>query len=169
MNINQAQRFTTLDVFRGMTIFLMIVVNTGGSGAEPYAPLLHAAWNGCTLTDLVFPSFLFAVGNAMPFAMKKNAETTKSSIAYKILKRSFLIFLIGYLLGWYTTMHWSEAGLSFPPLFKGRVLAVLQRIALCYFLAAIIVNWFSVRSILALSFIFLLGYWILLYAFGDTG
>ena len=71
MSNTHSERFITLDVFRGMTIFLMIVVNTPGGGAMPYAPLEHAQWNGCTLTDLVFPSFLFAVGNAMPFSMKK--------------------------------------------------------------------------------------------------
>jgi hypothetical protein len=61
------KRFYALDVFRGATIVLRIIVNTPGSGAMPYSQLLHADWNDCTLTDLVFPSFLFAVGNAMSF------------------------------------------------------------------------------------------------------
>ena len=61
------QRFTSLDIFRGMTICLMIIVNTPGDGDFTFAPLLHAHWNGFTPTDLVFPSFLFAVGNAMSF------------------------------------------------------------------------------------------------------
>ena len=71
MNENKAQRFVTLDVFRGMTVCLMIIVNTQGGGASPFTQMMHAEWNGCTLTDLVFPSFLFAVGNAMVFANKK--------------------------------------------------------------------------------------------------
>ena len=83
------KRFVTLDVFRGMTVFLMIVVNTQGSGAEPYPAMMHAEWNGCTLTDLVFPSFLFAVGNAMAF--------TQPGLM-KIFRRSLLLFVIGWLL-----------------------------------------------------------------------
>ncbi|HET9432910.1 MAG TPA: DUF5009 domain-containing protein, partial [Chitinophagaceae bacterium] len=65
------ERFTALDVFRGMTVCFMIIVNTSGNWDTTYAPLLHANWHGFTPTDLVFPSFLFAVGNAMSFAMKK--------------------------------------------------------------------------------------------------
>jgi len=64
-------RFLALDVLRGMTVCFMIIVNTPGSGAEPFSPLLHAHWHGFTPTDLVFPSFLFAVGNAMAFAMAR--------------------------------------------------------------------------------------------------
>lgn len=63
MSTRQSERFITPDVFRSMTIFLMIIVNTPGGRAMPYTPLKHAQWNGCTLTDLVFPSFLFAVGS----------------------------------------------------------------------------------------------------------
>ena len=65
------ERFLALDVFRGMTICFMIIVNTPGSGAIAYPPLHHATWDGFTPTDLVFPSFLFAVGNAMSFSLKK--------------------------------------------------------------------------------------------------
>jgi predicted acyltransferase len=64
-------RFTALDVFRGMTVCFMIIVNTPGNGDTSYAPLNHASWHGFTPTDLVFPSFMFAVGNAMSFVMKK--------------------------------------------------------------------------------------------------
>ena len=86
------ERFITLDVFRGLTIFLMIIVNTPGSGAAPYAQLEHAQWNGCTLTDLVFPSFLFAVGTSMPFAFKKFSGASETIILYNILKRCFSNF-----------------------------------------------------------------------------
>src|ERR1700692_2470333 len=64
-------RFLALDVFRGMTICFMIIVNTPGNGDYSYSPLEHAKWFGFTPTDLVFPSFLFAVGNAMSFVMAK--------------------------------------------------------------------------------------------------
>jgi len=64
-------RFLSLDVFRGMTICLMIIVNTPGDGAQTFAPFMHASWHGFTPTDLVFPSFLFAMGNAMSFVLPK--------------------------------------------------------------------------------------------------
>ena len=90
------QRFLALDVFRGMTICFMIIVNTPG-GHFSYAPLNHAAWNGFTPTDLVFPSFLFAVGNAMSFVMAKWNDLSQSRVLAKIFKRSIIIFLLGYL------------------------------------------------------------------------
>eukprot|EP01035_Chromulina_nebulosa_P003362 gene3362-4581_t len=65
------QRFTALDVFRGMTVCFMIIVNTPGNGPTTFSPLNHAAWHGFTPTDLVFPSFLFAVGNSISFVMNK--------------------------------------------------------------------------------------------------
>ena len=79
------QRFTALDVFRGMTIIFMIIVNSPGNYSTTYAPLLHADWHGFTLTDLVFPSFLFAVGNAMSFVMKKWGNMKQSQVLWKIL------------------------------------------------------------------------------------
>src|SRR5882757_9631564 len=96
-----SNRFLSLDVFRGMTICFMIIVNTPGSGATSFAPLQHAAWFGFTPTDLVFPSFLFAVGNAMSFAMKKFAGLSNSAVLWKIIKRTALIFLFGYLMSWF--------------------------------------------------------------------
>ena len=68
---NDSQRFTSLDVFRGLTVCFMIIVNTTGNGSTTYWPLLHADWNGFTPTDLVFPSFLFAVGNALSFTANR--------------------------------------------------------------------------------------------------
>src|SRR6476659_11038275 len=95
------ERFLALDVFRGMTICLMIIVNTPGNGATTFAPLEHAHWHGFTPTDLVFPSFLFAVGNAMSFVMKKWESMEQSKVLWKILKRTALIFLLGYLMYWF--------------------------------------------------------------------
>src|ERR1700710_2566016 len=97
----RAERFLSLDVFRGMTICFMIIVNNPGSGAAAFTPLEHAKWFGFTPTDLVFPSFLFAVGNAMSFAMKKFDEMDNSKVLLKIFKRTFLIFIIGYLMYWF--------------------------------------------------------------------
>src|SRR6476659_7443256 len=95
------QRNLSLDVFRGMTICFMIIVNTPGNGSTTFSPLLHAHWHGFTPTDLVFPSFLFAVGNAMSFVMDKWENIEQSKVLWKILKRTALIFLLGYLMYWF--------------------------------------------------------------------
>ena len=169
MALTSARRFVPLDVFRGLTIFLMIIVNTPGAGAEPFPSLLHAEWHGCTLTDLVFPSFLFAVGASMPFVLKKWETLSAPVVWFKILKRSTLIFVLGILLTWYTSMYWSNGGISFPSISGLRIMAVLQRIALCYLLAAIIVRWSSDRTVVIVSLLLLVAYWIILYLFGDPG
>src|SRR5215470_6155255 len=101
------QRFLALDVLRGMTICLMIIVNTPGNGATSYPPLNHAHWNGFTPTDLVFPSFMFAVGNAMSFVMKKWTQLPQSAVLGKILKRTLIIFLLGYLMYWFPFVHYN--------------------------------------------------------------
>jgi predicted acyltransferase len=103
-------RFLSLDVFRGMTLCFMIIVNTPGSGADAFSPLQHAAWHGFTPTDLVFPSFLFAVGNAMSFSMKRYIEMGNAAVLTKIFKRTLLIFLIGYLMYWFPFLYMDKAG-----------------------------------------------------------
>lgn len=170
MTVNSHQRFITLDVFRGMTVFFMIVVNTQGSGAVPFKQLEHAAWNGCTLTDLVFPSFLFSVGNAMVFANKKLAALSESAALYRIFRRTFLLFLIGYLLSWYPFIGWNGEGhIWLKPLREVRIMAVLQRIALVYCFASLLVRYISYRYLLLLSALLLITYWGLLHYFGSPG
>ena len=100
MTVAPKQRFLALDVFRGMTICFMIIVNTSGSKFT-YSPLEHAHWHGFTPTDLVFPSFLFAVGNAMSFVMNKWNTLSQSQVLGKIFKRTAIIFLCGFLLYWF--------------------------------------------------------------------
>lgn len=158
------QRFTALDVFRGMTICFMIIVNTPGNGATTFSPLLHAKWNGFTPTDLVFPSFLFAVGNAMSFVLPKWQALPQSQVLWKILKRTFIIFLLGYLMYWFPFMRRDAAGniISFP-FEMTRVFGVLQRIALCYGIAALILYYCRMRTAVILGIAFLFAYWILLY------
>src|ERR1700753_2791300 len=85
-------RHLALDVLRGMTICFMIVVNTPGSSPYSYTPLEHAAWHGFTCTDLVFPTFLFVVGNAMSFVMRKWEGQGQGQVLGKIFKRTLLIF-----------------------------------------------------------------------------
>ena len=89
------QRYYSLDVFRGATVALMILVNNPGSWSYIYAPLKHAPWHGITPTDLVFPFFLFAVGNAMAFVMPRLEKAGDRVFWRKVIKRSLLIFAIG--------------------------------------------------------------------------
>jgi predicted acyltransferase len=164
----QNQRFLSLDVFRGMTICFMIIVNTPGSGATPFAPLNHAAWHGFTPTDLVFPSFLFAVGNAMSFSLDKYKQISNSSFLRKILRRSVLIFVLGYLMYWFPFFRLNAAGeIVGAPISHTRILGVLQRIALCYLFASLIIHYFSTKVVIIISCLLLIGYWIILLVFGD--
>ena len=163
------ERFLALDVFRGMTICFMIIVNTPGSGASPYPPLEHAAWHGFTPTDLVFPSFLFAVGNAMSFSLKKYELISHSAFLKKIIRRTLLIFLLGYLMYWFPFFGLNNAGeIISSPIADTRIMGVLQRIALCYFFASLMVHYLSSAKIVFISILLLLGYWLLLLFFGDS-
>ncbi len=161
------QRYFSLDVFRGATVALMILVNNPGSGKFVFAPLEHAPWHGCTPTDLVFPFFLFAVGNALAFVMPGFELKSKSEVIYKILKRTVLIFLIGLFLNWSPFVKWSEDQLLFKhwvdpanPESGIRILGVLQRIAICYGLGALIIYFLKVKGAFVASAILLLGYWV---------
>jgi predicted acyltransferase len=167
--MNPSQRFLSLDVFRGMTVCFMIIVNTPGTGAKSFAMLQHAAWHGFTPTDLVFPSFLFAVGNAMSFSMKKFAGMENSAVLVKIFKRTLLIFLLGYLMYWFPFFSYDEAGgISLAPIANTRILGVLQRIALCYGIASLLIHYLSTRYVLIISLLFLIGYWVVMLVFGDA-
>ena len=135
------QRYYSLDVFRGATVCLMILVNNPGTWSHIFDPLEHAPWHGLTPTDLVFPFFLFAVGNALSFVMPKMEAGGDAAFWKKILKRTVLIFLIGLFLNWWPFVKWSDGELVFRnwvdpanPESGVRILGVLQRIALCYFL-----------------------------------
>jgi predicted acyltransferase len=152
-----------------MTICFMIIVNTPG-GEVSYSPLNHAHWNGCTPTDLVFPSFLFAVGNAMSFSRKKFASMTNAAVLGKIFRRTLLIFLLGFLMYWFPFFErGGDGSWSFSPLSHTRILGVLQRIALCYFFASLLVQYCSTRTILIVSALLLVGYWAALLLFGVPG
>jgi len=161
------QRFTALDVFRGMTVCFMIIVNTPGNEATTYAPLLHAQWHGFTPTDLVFPSFMFAVGNAMSFTMKKWERQSNNTVVFKILKRTIIIFLIGYLMYWFPFVHRNGEGqLVFNPIGYTRVMGVLQRIALAYGIAALMIRFLKLSSVIRISVVLILLYWLILLMFG---
>ncbi|MDB5203103.1 MAG: hypothetical protein JWQ27_2512 [Ferruginibacter sp.] len=160
-----AARFYSLDVFRGATVALMILVNNPGSWAHIHPPLEHAAWHGCTPTDLVFPFFLFAVGNAMAFVMPKLEAGGPALFWKKVLKRTFLIFLIGLFLNWFPFIKYNDAGNFVAKPFESlRILGVLQRIALCYFFASVIIYYFKLRGAFVFSAFILLAYWFLCIA-----
>lgn len=162
------ERFLSLDVFRGLTICFMIIVNTPGSGAHPFAPLEHAAWFGFTPTDLVFPSFLFAVGNAMSFTMKKFDGLSTGTVLYRILKRGLLIFLIGYIMYWFPFVDHGANGWALRPISGTRIMGVLQRIGLCYIFASLIIYFVRNKTaVIVLSALVLIGYQVILLAFGD--
>ncbi len=158
------QRFYSLDVFRGATVALMILVNTPGSWSHIYAPLEHASWHGCTPTDLVFPFFLFAVGNAMAFVLPRLQTAGDSTFWQKVIKRTLLIFLIGLLLNWFPFVKWQDGHLVGKPWANVRILGVLQRIALCYFFASVIAYYLKVRGAFVAGATILLAYWFVCVA-----
>ncbi len=156
------QRFYSLDVFRGATVALMILVNNPGSWGFIYPPLKHAPWHGCTPTDLVFPFFLFAVGNAMAFVMPKLEAAGEKTFWFKVIKRTLLIFVIGLFLNWFPFIKYDADGNFVGKPFETlRIFGVLQRIAVCYFFASVIVHYFKVRGAFIASAFILLGYWFL--------
>lgn len=168
------QRFYSLDVFRGATVALMILVNNPGSWVYAYNTLKHAVWHGCTPTDLVFPFFLFAVGNAMAFVMPKLAAAGNSVFWKKIVKRTIIIFLIGLFLNWSPFVKWSDDHLVFKhwvdphnPANGIRILGVLQRIALCYFFASVIIYYLKTRGAFYVGLLLLLLYWALCFTLGN--
>lgn len=147
-------RFLSLDVFRGLTLVLMLIVNNPGDWGAVYAPFLHADWHGCTLTDLVFPFFLFIVGVAVPFALGRRKETgsTGKELYRKIFFRVLLIFGIGLALNGFPYYHLSTI----------RIPGVLQRIALVYGVIAVLYLQCSTRVLFYILVALLLAYWFTL-------
>ena len=166
--MGSTQRLQALDILRGMTVCFMIIVNTPGNGDTSYAALQHADWNGFTPTDLVFPTFMFVVGNALSFVINKWKNLSDGQVFWKILKRTAIIFLLGYLMYWFPFVHWNAEGhLAANPFSHTRVMGVLQRIALGYFFAALMIHFLKISTVIRLSVIFLLAYWLILLLFGD--
>jgi predicted acyltransferase len=124
-----ATRLLSLDAFRGATIALMVLVNTPG-GPHSYGPLNHSEWNGWTITDLVYPSFLWIVGVAITLSLGKRMEAgvPKSRLFLQVLRRASVIFVLGLIV--YAAPHFN--------LSTQRVMGVLQRIAICYLIASAI-------------------------------
>ena len=163
------QRYYSLDVFRGATVALMILVNNPGSWAHIYSPLEHATWHGCTPTDLVFPFFLFAVGNALAFVMPRFEQAGSTVFLKKVFKRALLIFAIGLFLNWSPFVKWEGTVLVGKPWQSIRIMGVLQRIALCYLLASLIIFFLKkTKTIILFSSALLLLYWFICLQWVDS-
>jgi predicted acyltransferase len=153
--IARPNRLASVDVLRGLTIAFMILVNNNGHEADAYWPLKHAAWNGFTPTDLVFPTFLFLVGITTVFstASRLAKGVSKQSLFLHVLRRSVLLYLLGLVVNSFPYFH----------LHTMRFYGVLPRIAICYLIVAslylISPGW---RDKLAVAIAALVSYWILM-------
>ncbi len=148
-------RILSVDIFRGMTIVLMILVNTPGTWSAVYAPFLHAKWHGYTPTDLVFPFFLFIVGTSIVFSYK-NKIATKATYK-KISVRTLKLIGLGLFLGAFTlTFPFIKdfADIRFP--------GVLQRIGVVFFFASILFLNFNWKTLIGIAAALLVGYWLLM-------
>ena len=143
------KRLLSLDFFRGITIAAMIIVNDPGSWSHVYAPLRHAEWNGATPTDLVFPFFLFIVGVSISLSLSKR-KNGGLNLYTKIFKRSVIIFLLGIFLALFPKFDFENL----------RVVGVLQRIAIVYFICALIFLNASFKSQLKIGIGLLVFYWV---------
>ncbi len=174
------ERLVSLDVFRGMTVAGMLLVNNPGTWSAIYPPLEHAAWNGWTPTDLIFPFFLFIVGITTELSLRARRARgdDERAILRQILRRGALIFLFGFLLSGFPFFTWPPAlpDASFldrvvDRIEHWRVLGVLQRIGLAYLFGGLLTWRTTLRQQFAILAALLFGYWALmtLVPVPDTG
>jgi len=151
---NPSGRLLSLDFFRGSTILAMILVNNPGSWSHVYPPLLHAKWHGWTFTDLIFPFFLFIVGVAIVYAFSKRISSgaPKIDLYKKIIRRTLIIFALGLFLSGFPYFDFSTI----------RILGVLQRIAICYFVASVIYLHTDWKGQLGWAIGLMLAYWAMM-------
>jgi len=162
MNTAPPKRLLSLDFFRGLTVAAMILVNNPGSWSHIYAPLEHAAWNGCTPTDLVFPFFLFIVGVSIAYAMgsKKDDSTTHNKLIIKALKRGLILFGLGLFLAIFPRKF---ADFDLLEAIKNvRIPGVLQRIGVVFFISAVLFLKLNTKNIFRAIIIILMSYWALM-------
>jgi predicted acyltransferase len=155
-----SQRLLSLDVFRGITVAAMILVNNPGDWGHIYPPLEHAEWNGCTPTDLIFPFFLFIVGVSIAYALgtKKEFMTDHSGILFTALKRALILFGLGLFLSVYPKIFTEPL----EALKIVRIPGVLQRIAVVFFISAVLFIKTSGRTQLKILIGLLLFYWLIM-------
>ena len=163
----KSSRLLSLDILRGITIAGMIMVNNPGSWSYAYAPLRHAHWHGLTPTDLVFPFFMFIMGVSTFLSLRKfNFEPSKAAVR-KVVRRTILIFVIGVALGWFGQLTGGLAsgesfGVAATHFDTLRILGVLQRLALAYGFAALIVLFIKTKYLPWIIGLLLLGYFLIL-------
>ncbi|MGB9773600.1 MAG: acyltransferase family protein [Bacteroidota bacterium] len=147
-------RLLSLDVFRGITIAGMILVNNPGSWEYVYPALKHAEWNGWTPTDLIFPFFLFIVGVAITysFANRLAKGISRKKLFLQVIRRTLILFALGLFLN----------GFPYYNLATIRIMGVLQRIALAYFFSSVIYLVFKTRAQVIITVLLLLIYWALM-------
>lgn len=163
-------RMLSLDVFRGATIALMILVNNPGDGNAVYPQLEHAEWNGWTITDLVFPFFLWIVGVAIPLSTARRIEQghTRKKLQLHALRRAAIIFALGFSLNAFSyfingsVMHYGFAGWWHNLATTVRIPGVLQRIGVCYFIATTIYLLGGHRGVVVAIAGLLTSYWVLM-------
>lgn len=155
-----SQRLLSLDVFRGITVAGMILVNNPGDWGNIYPPLKHAAWHGCTPTDLIFPFFLFIVGVSIAYALgtKKEFITDHSRILKTAIKRALILFGLGLFLSVYPRIFTEPL----ESLKTVRIPGVLQRIAVVFFISAVIFIKTSARTQLRILIGLLIFYWLIM-------
>ena len=176
------ERLVALDVFRGLTVAGMLLVNNPGTWSAIYPPLKHAPWHGWTPTDLIFPFFLFIVGITTSISLtgRRARGDDEGAILRQVLKRGALIFLFGLLLSWFPFFTYTAIPDTPDPSFLDRVvyrvehlriLGVLQRIGLAYLGGALLTLRTSLKSQLVILAMLLFGYWALmtLVPVPDTG
>ena len=148
-------RILSVDILRGLTIALMILVNDPGDSRHIYAQLEHAQWSGLTLTDLVFPTFLFLVGASIIFSLANRVARgdSRAALAGNIVRRAFTIVLIDWFIALFPTFHLTQL----------RIYGVLTRIAICYLVVGLLcLVTRRATVLLSLAVTFLVGYWILM-------
>lgn len=178
----RSERLLALDVFRGMTVAGMLLVNNPGTWSSIYPPLEHAPWHGWTPTDLIFPFFLFIVGITTSISLqgRRARGDDEGAILRQILKRGFLIYLFGLLLSWFPFFTYTQITELPDATFLDRVvyrvehlriLGVLQRIGIAYLIGALLTLRTSLKQQLAIVATLLFGYWALmtLVPVPDTG
>ena len=161
------KRLLSLDILRGITIAGMLLVNNPGSWSSIYRPLEHAEWIGLTPTDLVFPFFIFCMGVSMAFSLKKFNYRLSGPLMWKIVRRTVILFLIGWVVQWFghlvrglcNDMPFSEAVNNLDSL---RYLGVFQRLALVYFFGSVCAVLFNRKFIPWLVGIILVAYALIL-------
>lgn len=167
------ERLLSLDVFRGITVAGMLLVNDPGSWGSIYPPLEHATWNGWTPTDLVFPFFLFIVGITTHLSLsgRRARGHDESAIRNQILRRGALIFLFGFLINGFPYFTWGDVhGIADPTLLQRmgdrllhwRIMGVLQRIGVVYLCAGLLTLRTTLRQQVVIIASLLIGYWIVM-------